>query len=82
MAAVLQLVTHSNKDTVVALEYLLHEAKRGKRVSVAGVFRIDADEEEALFTGTYRVHPDQAVSASLRLSMIVMKASGELDRAT
>jgi hypothetical protein len=77
--AVIELVQFSNKDTVEALKYLLYQAEHGHRVSFAGVFRIDQEIEEGLFTGGYKAHPDQAISAALRLTLAMQPSDG-LDR--
>ena len=73
---VLRLVQGSNADTVEVLEYLLRRAKLGEVIALAVAYKTRKGAEEAVFSGLYRASPDQAISASMRLSWALTGASG------
>jgi hypothetical protein len=75
--AVLELVKYTNKDTVAVLRVLLSKAVKGEIRGVAICYRDSEGLEEALFTGAFK-QPGAAAGASLRMSMALMQANGEL----
>jgi hypothetical protein len=75
--AVIELVKYSNRDTISALRVLLAMAEKGQVRGLALCYRDDGGHEPTLFTGIYR-EPGAAAGASLRMSMTLMQANGEL----
>jgi hypothetical protein len=77
--AVLRLVDYACKDTISTLKVLLSLALKGRLRGIMVSFRMDDGTEDSIFTGIYKAHPATAVSASLKVSMMQMRANGELD---
>lgn len=76
---VLRLVVTSNQDTIDAARFLLDGALRGTITGINASFRDPSGDEDSVTTGAYRAHPERAVMAALRLGIMVMKISGDLD---
>lgn len=76
---VLQLVKYSARDTIEALRVLLAMALRGELRGLALCYRKADGTEESVFTGAYKANPASAINASLRLSVSLMQANGEMD---
>jgi hypothetical protein len=76
---VLQLVKYSARDTIEALRVLLAMALRGELRGLALCYRRADGTEESVFTGAYKSNPASAINASLRLSVTLMQANGEMD---
>jgi hypothetical protein len=77
--SVIELVKYSSRDTVATLKVLLHMALKGQVRGLAVCYRDVEQEEHSVFTGLYKVAPERAADASLRLSMKLLKTNGELD---
>lgn len=75
--SVVNLVPSTNKETVDALAYMLHEAQKGEINGVNATFRRPSGREAALSTGAYKARPELALMAILRFSMALMRANGE-----
>lgn len=76
---VIELAKYSSRDTVATLKVLLDMALKGELRGLAVCYRDKDQEEHSVFTGLYKVEPKKAVDASLRLSVSLMRANGELE---
>lgn len=77
--AVLKLVEYSCRDTISILKVLLSLALKGGLRGLVVCYRTEDGREDTVCTGIYKAHPERAVSASLRMSVAQMQASGELE---
>ena len=77
--AVLHLVKYNARETIEVLRTLLAMAIRGEIRGVALSFRKADGTEDSVFTGSYKTNPGNAMHASLRLSLSLMQANGELE---
>lgn len=76
---VIELAKYSSRDTVATLKVLLDMALKGNLRGLAVCYRTQDQEENSVFTGLYKLEPEKAVNASLRLSVTLMRANGDLD---
>jgi hypothetical protein len=76
---ILRLAEYTCKDTISALKVLLALALQGKLRGLVVMYRTEDGREQTVHTGLYRVRPDAALSASLRMSVAQMQANGEMD---
>lgn len=77
--AVLKLAAYRCRETISILKVLLDLALSGKLRGVMVCYRTDDGEEETVLTGAYKVNPNRAAGASLRMSFRLMRAHGEID---
>jgi hypothetical protein len=78
VSAVLRLLPYLCRDSISILRVLLSMALQGKLRGLAICYRTDEGVEESVFTGLYKSNPQNAAEASLRLSIKLMQANGEL----
>lgn len=74
MVAVLELVRYTDENTTAILRVLLGMAAKGELRGLALCYRTQSGDEKAVFTGAYRAHPANAVSAAMRLSWPITQA--------
>lgn len=79
MAAVLKLVEYVSKDTISILKVLLGMALRGELRGLVVCYRTPNGMEQTVFTGAYKSNPGKAAAASLKMSMKLLQANGEMD---
>jgi hypothetical protein len=72
MEEVLKLVETSGQETIDALLFLQHEAEKGP-LNLMAVFARPGEEEDAILAGAYKVRPELAVFASLKLTKKLLK---------
>lgn len=77
--AVLELVKYNARETINVLRALLAMAIRGELRGLAICYRRPDGSEESLYTGAYKANPSLASSASLRMSLAIMRANGEIE---
>lgn len=77
--AVIKLVEYACRDTIAVLKVLLSMAIKGRLRGLVVCYRTENGEEDTVFTGIYKAHPERAVNASLKISVAQMKACGEFD---
>jgi hypothetical protein len=76
---VLKLVEYRCRETVTILKALLALALAGKLRGLMVCYRTADGAEDSVLTGVYKVNADRAASSSLRLSIRLMQANGEVD---
>lgn len=79
MRKVVKLVEYTCRDTVSALKVLLSLAVNGKLRGLVVFYRTEDGRDETIYTGLYRVRPDLALNASLKLSVTQMQVRGDFD---
>lgn len=77
--AVLKIVEYLSKDTIATLRVLLSMALKGQLRGLAIYYRTEDGSEETVFTGIYKAHAADAATAGMRLSVSLLRASGELE---
>jgi len=77
--AVLHIVRYTARETIEILRTLLAMAIRGELRGIALCYRTADGAEASLFTGAYKANPGLAHKASMKLSLTLMQANGELD---
>jgi hypothetical protein len=77
--SVLRLVEYRCRETVTILKALLALALAGKLRGLMLCYKTDDGVEESILTGVYKGSTDRAASSSLRMSIRLMKANGELE---
>jgi hypothetical protein len=68
MPKVLNLIRRDNSETIEALTYLLAEARAGRVRGAAFCYHDEAGREISATTGSYKAHPDKALTAITRMS--------------
>lgn len=76
---VLRLVEYKCKETVSILKVLLSLALQGRLRGLVILYRTDDGRERTVCTGAYKSSPMKAAGASLRMSLQMMQANGELE---
>lgn len=76
---VLRLVEYKCQETISILKVLLELALRGRLRGLVVLYRSEDGEERTVCTGAYKRNPNKAAGASLRMSIQMMQANGEMD---
>jgi hypothetical protein len=75
----LKLVEYKCRESVSILKVLLELALKGKLRGLVICYRTDDGTERTIYTGAYKAHPGRAAEASLRMSLRLMQANGDMD---
>lgn len=76
---VIKLAQYTARDTIDLLRTLLAMAIRGELRGVALCYRRADGTEDSVFTGLYKSNPASAMNASMKMSIAMMQANGELE---
>lgn len=76
---VLRLLEYQCRETVGILRDLLTLALQGKLRGLMVCYRTEEGEEPIIVTGAFKVNPNKAAGASLRMSLRLMQANGEIE---
>lgn len=76
---VLQLFQYQCRETISILKVLLSLAMQGKLRGLAVFYRTEDGVEESIMTGYYKTHAGKAAESTLRMSLRLMRANGEID---
>lgn len=71
--SVIKLLTYRCQDTIAVLRVLLAKAIKGELRGLALCYRTENGEEDTVFTGIYKAHPDTALGAGMRMSMAMTR---------
>lgn len=74
----LSLVEYKCREAVAVLKMLLSMALQGKIRGLVICYRDGEGEEHTVYTGAYKASPGKAAGATLRASLALMQANGEL----
>lgn len=75
---VLRLVEYRCRESIAILKVLLSLALQGKLRGMVVCYRTDEGKERTVHTGIYK-HGERAAEATLRASMMMLRASGDID---
>lgn len=68
-----------SKETVMLVKWLLHMAMTGQIRGLAIVFRLVDGPDEVMFTGIYRLRPENGVTAASRMYWKASQATEPLE---
>lgn len=73
--SIIHMVKYTCRDTIAVLRVLLEMALKGQLRGLAICYRDDSGQEETIFTGVYKAHPDSRWGAIGRMSWEMTQAS-------